>query len=359
MKNMYLCQIPLFLLWSIFLIGETSSSVSSEKAFYNGNTLTLQGNVEVQHALGKMFAGFAKLIKENKSSSFSFIQLKEDVMISLNNRGEISCETADLDFTTYIGKLFPKAGETIHFTNVFAFQKNAPLSIESDHAEIKFYKEGQRIYITEAFVKDHVVIHFAKDIYMTTNQATFQEEKNISTRIFADSPCHITHFEDQIDAEKVAFHPLEAKILFLHPEGILKSFGDEKKAFDFIFSADHGEVLCSEEEGKTTFTSLLLKGNVQLSRSYTDTSCLAAADQLSYFPKIKTAILSAEEGNHVLFWDADQDLSISAPEVLIKHEEHKNTIKGLGVVRFVFSSYENSLLKKLFPFYEPSGVHHE
>lgn len=361
MKLISKYQLLLFLLLPVFLMSENASSVSSREASYNGNTLTLQGNVEVDHALGKMCAGFAKMIRENKNTPFSFIQLKNDVTIDLHKRGEIHCETANLDFTSLIGTLFPKIGDTIHFTNVFAFQDNAPLSIESDNAEIKFLKEDQKIYITEASVKDHVVIQFTKDISLTTNQATFQGEKNGDqcTRISTDSPCHITHFADNIDAQKVIFYPLDAKILLLQPVGTLKNFSDKKKDTDFQFSASQGEVMCAQETDQTSFKSLLLTGDVQLFRSLDDSSCCAIADNLSYFPETSTAILSAEKGKSVLFWDADQDLSISADEVHIIHENHQNTIKGVGVVRFAFSSHENALLKKLFPFYQPAGESHE
>lgn len=361
MKLRSITQLLPFLLLPIFLMSETTSSVSSREASYNGNILTLQGNVEVDHALGKMCAGFAKMMREDKSSPFSYIQLRNDVTIALHKRGEIHCETANLDFISLMGTLFPKIGDTIHFTNVFAFQDNAPLSIESDTAEIKFLKEDQKIYITEASVKDHVVIHFTKDIALTTNQATFQGEKNADqcTRISTDSPCRITHFADIIDAQKVIFYPLDAKILLLQPEGTLKNFSDKKKDADFQFSASQGEVVCAQESDQTSFKSLHLTGDVQLSRSLDDSSCCAIADNLSYFPETSTAILSAEKGKSVLFWDAEQDLSISADEVHITHTDDGNMVKGVGVVRFAFSSHENALLKKLFPFYQPAGESHE
>ncbi len=63
-------------------------------------------------------------------------------------------------------------------------------------------------------------------------------------------------------------------------------------------------------------------------------------------------VLSSKTGSNVLFWDKEQQLSISAREVHIARVDKKETIKGVGNVRFSFSSTESDLLKKLFPFYK-------
>ena len=85
----------------------------------------------------------------------------------------------------------------------------------------------------------------------------------------------------------------------------------------------------------------------------------AVADQFAYYPETETMILSAQNGESVLFWDDTQQLSISAREVHLSRDEKGENIKGVGNVRFAFSTIENELLKKLFPFYQPKRGAHE
>lgn len=102
--------------------------------------------------------------------------------------------------------------------------------------------------------------------------------------------------------------------------------------------------------------SILLKGNVYLSNKddFDNVRC-AIADEFSYRPDSQTIILRAKERQKVLFYDEEQDLSISAAEVHITKGAKADRIRGVGNVRLTFSSTENALLKKLFPFYRSDG----
>ena len=71
------------------------------------------------------------------------------------------------------------------------------------------------------------------------------------------------------------------------------------------------------------------------------------ADHILHDPIAQETHLIADEGNHVLFWDEEKKLFLSAPEILIQHGE-EDLVKGLGTVRFTFTEEEGKKIDELF-----------
>src|SRR5258708_28411479 len=84
-----------------------SGTISSSNASYDGSALILKGQVLLDHGLGKMQAEEAVLQKQEvgKDFPFSLIHLEKDVVLKLNQNGELKCEKADLDFGSLKGFL--------------------------------------------------------------------------------------------------------------------------------------------------------------------------------------------------------------------------------------------------------------
>src|ERR1700733_12087732 len=76
-----------------------AGTISSSNASYDGNALILKGQVLLDHGLGTMQAEEAVLQKQEvgKDFPFSLIHLEKDVLLKLNQTGELKCEKADLD----------------------------------------------------------------------------------------------------------------------------------------------------------------------------------------------------------------------------------------------------------------------
>lgn len=119
-------------------------------------------------------------------------------------------------------------------------------------------------------------------------------------------------------------------------------------------SSRTAEVHYTQEEGRLSPKKVHLQGDIQLKALGTDTRC-ALADSFTLLPDQNIAILASSPDQKVLFWDEEKELSISASEVHIIRTESGEEIKGIGSVSFAFSSSENELLKKLFPFYRTKG----
>lgn len=102
--------------------------------------------------------------------------------------------------------------------------------------------------------------------------------------------------------------------------------------------------------------SLLLKGNVKISSSKEGPALCGLSDRVLLSPATKTLILSADPNKKVLFWDEEQGVRISSQEIHVTQDPstNKKAIKGVGNVKFAFSTEESALLNKLFPNYKAS-----
>lgn len=429
-----LCVKTALLLFPILL---NAAEISSKKASYDGNALVLNGDVLVDHGLGKLASGSARLEKEEKDGPFSSISLREEVLITLKNLGKISCATADLNFVAMTGKLLPKAGQLIKFVNLGPDH----FTLASTQADLEFAKEGDSYKVRKLDADGQVQVEYGADFTLDADHATYVNDG--SPHITAMPNCKLSHHDDLIEAERAELFPNTSTAVLMEAKGVLNPRGMKFSCKKMTWENEphqltlQGDVSVSDEElgtlhcdeqvelyqkqqegkwilssmvakGKTELTTrfkqllicygqmrldqerllltlespqnypieyfhdemklcsdhaelsysndydpekLQLSGNVQLQIEGSGSRC-AKADQFVYLPAEEKMVLSSKNGGNVLFWDKDQDLSISAREVHIARVDQKEIVKGVGNVRFAFSSSENELLKKLFPFYK-------
>ena len=115
-------------------------------------------------------------------------------------------------------------------------------------------------------------------------------------------------------------------------------------------------------DSKITPVSLTMTRNIRLFSHVPDApKRCSLADRLTYSPETHTLILFADPGKRVLFWDEGQSLCIAAQEVHIIQDSKtkQESIKGVGNVKFAFTSQESELLQDIFPFYKREAPHHE
>ncbi len=77
------------------------TNVSSDAFIYNGDWVTLSGNVMVENAMGKIQARCATLKKDPEGQSsidFPWIELKNEVSLELSRGGILRCESVFLDW---------------------------------------------------------------------------------------------------------------------------------------------------------------------------------------------------------------------------------------------------------------------
>jgi hypothetical protein len=139
-------------------------------------------------------------------------------------------------------------------------------------------------------------------------------------------------------------------------QGRITATGTKEKPISYIeedMCLRSSQAFLEYSEPSYTLSSLLLKGEVTLSSE----DRFGIADRLTYSPYTKTVILLANPGNKVLFYDKEQDVSMSADEVHItkNSETRKTEIKGVGHVQFLLSPEENTQLKTTFSIKEEAS----
>lgn len=129
-----------------------------------------------------------------------------------------------------------------------------------------------------------------------------------------------------------------------NPEG--KRLKYEKE--DLLLYADRARIEYAFQGLEMKPHAIYLDGNVQiLSHDLSRPLRKGIADHIFHNPIADETHLIADEGNHVLFWDDEKKLSLSASEILIEHGE-EDLVKGLGTVRFTFTEEEGKKIDELF-----------
>lgn len=124
---------------------------------------------------------------------------------------------------------------------------------------------------------------------------------------------------------------------------------------EIAIHADKAAIEYTLEGTRLLPVSMNLKGNIRLfSHDPNKPLRCGIADRLSYSPSTRTLILAANPGKKVLFCDEEQALRITGHEIHITQdpETKKQTVKGIGNVKFSFSTDEDTLLKHIFPNYK-------
>jgi lipopolysaccharide export system protein LptA len=85
----------------------------------------------------------------------------------------------------------------------------------------------------------------------------------------------------------------------------------------------------------------------------------ALADHVDYLPKQQEMTLAGVNGNRVLFFDKVNNVQMSAPSLKVRHDSstQKDSIQGLGDVRFTFIEKELEQLKEHFRLEESQKEH--
>lgn len=215
--------------------------VESDEVHYNGELITLTGKVSVENAMGKVTAKMASIKKDAERKTtidFPWIELKQNVCLTLTEGGVLRCDSLFLDYTQM-------------------------------------------------------------------------------TSFFFGSP-QVTYTD---------------------------SFGE--------IYADRAQVDYREVDGSLEATKVTLSDNVRLvniGTSEKPASQYALADVVYYFPQEQLAILEGKR-TQVLFYDKLRDMQLSAQSVRAQRDPitKKETIQGVGDVRFIFGPEELEKIKQRFP----------
>ena len=221
-----------------------STAVSSSNASYDGNALVLKGQVILDHGLGKMKSEEAILERQEvgKEFPFSFIRLRKDVLLTLSQDATLSCETADLDFSSLKGHL--TGADRLRYTDSLKSKKGPkiPFCLTSKSADLDLSKQEEdgekpRYEIASIFAQDNVQFEYDQKYTLHTDAALFRKFQNhLSASSQKDGPrCKFTYENNQINADKMDLDLILSELSMIHPEGTLHSLLSQAEA---KFSSD-------------------------------------------------------------------------------------------------------------------------
>lgn len=317
-----------------------SGSLSSSDASYDGNSLVLKGHVILDHGLGKMMAEEASLERQEagKEFPFSLIQLRKDVLLALKNSAQISCGSAELDFSALKGVLHPPENGQVVYTDQIKKKRGgetSPLKLTGHTIQLNFLKqtiEGKKTEyeIDHILAREDVVIDYASDFQLYADQALYRKElprdyksskkefQGIVTAYPKDeqSQCRLMHQGDEIYADMVDLDLINSKLSLLHPKGILTAaMIPHLQKGEMRFQADH----LYWDQVKNTLT---LKGQISIDENSLGT--LHAEDELQI---IQTAV----NGKRLL-----KGIYAQGPSTLIYKDAHhiSHRLVSSGTVDF-------------------------
>lgn len=121
--------------------------------------------------------------------------------------------------------------------------------------------------------------------------------------------------------------------------------------------ANQMQIDYKEQEQMWTPVKIILQGQVKILNRFDghiqETGSIlhyVLADHIEYFPETQDLLLSSQEGKRVLFYDKVNNVQMSAASLKIKRDPqtHKESIQGIGDVRFTFIEHEFDQFKEHF-----------
>ena len=224
-----------------------STAVSSANASYDGNSLVLKGQVLLDHGLGTMKAEEAILDKQEvgKDFPFSFIRLRKDVLLTLSQTSSLSCETADLDFTTLKGHLTGK--EKLRYTDSLKRKKGGKtvFSLTSKQADLDLSKqekdsEKPHYEIASILAQDTVEVEYDQKYVLHADTALYRKLQNQISAYSQkeETLCQLTYDENSIEAKTMNLDLMRSEISMQAPRGTLHSLASHLSKAQTQFSSD-------------------------------------------------------------------------------------------------------------------------
>lgn len=255
--------------------------VNSGEAEYNGQEISLVGDVVVQHGLGTISAHRFKISAPDneKKYKFSLLTMCEKVVIEFQNGGQLACERAEVDYEKLQGHFFgseeiPEVTFSFSESQLKGHQKIVPLTIKGLQMQIDFIRAGEKntsskAELNQIQIDGQVCIHYNHDYLLQADRAFYQhdllETKNMKAgKLFLsanpDVLCRVSNLQgDHILAKTIAIDTQNQFFDFNDPHGTLTNRqGNQTGEMQKInFSADH---MSWDNQG----LKLTLKGHVEV-----------------------------------------------------------------------------------------------
>lgn len=226
--------------------------VDSGIANYDGKTITLKGNVVLEHQLGKISADHVILVpvKEGKKLRFKTLTLKDNVNFALKDGGELSCACALLDYDALQGTFTGQEYVVYRENRKGKGSGDVPIVFQSRQMKVNISKPlngtntSAASCLNEILADNQVTVTYNNDLTVAADHAAykrFNEKDNLVGQgqkqgvsslagIIYLQPKEINGIcklssrnEDQIEASRISIDTEKKRFLFSQPKGIIRS----------------------------------------------------------------------------------------------------------------------------------------
>lgn len=273
----------LFLLLAMPLIAyEEMMVIDSLFADYNGKKITLSGSVIVEHELGKICANKMVMTptENDKKLRYATLKIKDNVILSLKDGGQLCCGIADLNYKALTGLLTGSTPEeNVIYTDLCNEKggNKTPVIIKSRQMGIVIAREMNadtntcKSRIAEINTDQQVTVNYNQDFLVTADQCNYRRISEEDNKDFRGVPSEITFNQigkegncmvcnkrgDIIHADKICINTVDRILSFEEPKGSIIP-PEKHKGMDSIeFSA--GRMVWNDKTD-----TLVLYDNVEL-----------------------------------------------------------------------------------------------
>jgi lipopolysaccharide export system protein LptA len=249
--------------YAAFLQGdEEHVTINAGLVQYHGKTISLNGDVELEHDLGKISAQSVELNTPagEKKIRLGTLDLAKDVRISLKDGGVLECAEAKIDFKTLQGNFRgdDKQGYAIYSENCKNKanpSERIPLIFKSKQMAVQFAKDNlngvaySKGHISSILADSSVTIDYNHDFIAQSDTATYEKEEGPAKTAIAglvslrasgpDGLCRVTNRNgDLINASTICIDTVARQLCFAYPKGVMNASRREGVLEKIEFSAD-------------------------------------------------------------------------------------------------------------------------
>lgn len=243
-------------LFASIFADEVPLTINAIKADYADRLITLEGDVVVEHELGKMAAQQVVIrpVPNEKRLQLGSISLKDKVNLRLSDGGQLSCARADLDYVDMKGVF---GGEVIYSELCKGKkQETVPLVVKSASMELELAEaeEGEsgssRSYVRRITALGDVNVNYNYDFIANADRGEYQRREGVSggqpegtvklSMVGPDRQCKVVNRNgDRINAVVIAIDTLTKELIFDEATGTIVDGGSRNSSAKGVdFSAD-------------------------------------------------------------------------------------------------------------------------
>lgn len=232
--------------------------ISSGEAEYDGQSISLVGQVIVQHGLGKISAHRLSVMpaeQDNQKTRFSRLNIHDDILIEFQGGGQLECQQAEVDYLKLKGNfLGNSAHPDVIYSNVGeAGQERPALIVKGHDMQVELVRQPlpgatiPKTLVKNVLAHQQVRVHYNQDYLLLADRAFY--ERLLTDKATAgilkltaqeELPyCLLTNRNgDNIQAHTIRVDTIQRQLYLDDPKGVLHIEQGKKPPQNIQFSAD-------------------------------------------------------------------------------------------------------------------------